>query len=96
MGPRMHSTIASLTSEVPTVGFAYSDKMQGIFDLFKMGQTILDMRKLTIQDALSIVINTFENRDEIKKKLAIEAKKQILAAQEQAKEICHQIQSIKS
>ncbi len=50
-GTRMHATIAALSSGVPTIGLAYSDKMRGVFDSAGPIGRVFDLRSpLTADD----------------------------------------------
>jgi polysaccharide pyruvyl transferase WcaK-like protein len=51
-GMRMHSTIAALSSRVPTTAVAYSDKTRGVFETCSVGDQVLDPREL---DTLELV-----------------------------------------
>lgn len=55
-GTRMHSTIAALSSGIATTGLAYSDKMEGVFELAGCASAVTDLRRLdahTVLDRLS-------------------------------------------
>lgn len=45
-GARMHSTIAGISSGVPTMGLAYSDKAYGVFERCRIGSSVADLRTL--------------------------------------------------
>lgn len=45
-GMRMHSTIAGLSSLVPTTAVAYSDKTRGVFETCEVGDQVIDPREL--------------------------------------------------
>jgi polysaccharide pyruvyl transferase WcaK-like protein len=44
-GARMHATIAALSSGVPAIALAYSDKMHGVFDSCGQGDCVIDLRE---------------------------------------------------
>jgi colanic acid/amylovoran biosynthesis protein len=61
-GSRMHSTIGSLSSRVPTFGYAYSDKTRGVFDTCGVGDEVGDARKIAGEDAVSMMLASFARR----------------------------------
>ena len=61
-GMRMHATIASLSSAVPTVNFAYSGKALGVFETVEQGASVLDARKLNQDDLVSGALAHYQNR----------------------------------
>lgn len=52
-GTRMHSTIASLSSGVPTAALAYSLKTRGVFATCGMADAVVDLRESTGPEALA-------------------------------------------
>ncbi|MBW8016062.1 MAG: hypothetical protein FVQ82_07740 [Planctomycetes bacterium] len=71
LGSRMHSCIAALSQEVPTVGLAYSKKFDGIFESVGTKDTVLDLRLLTEEVILKAIKDAFENREQIMEKLNV-------------------------
>jgi polysaccharide pyruvyl transferase WcaK-like protein len=63
-GTRMHATIAGLSSKIPTVGMAYSGKFQGVFESVGQGDSVVDLRTLTEEEAYQTIIKHWQNRDE--------------------------------
>jgi polysaccharide pyruvyl transferase WcaK-like protein len=61
-GTRMHSTIAALSSGVPTAAIAYSDKTLGVFESCGVGNQVIDPRKLATQAVVGTLIESFESR----------------------------------
>ena len=61
-GARMHSTIAGLSTQVPTVGVAYSDKFKGVFASCVADDMILDARECDERAALQRLVANFEDR----------------------------------
>lgn len=57
-GTRMHSTIAGLSSGVPTVAISYSDKTKGVFDSCDQFDQVFDPRKM---DTDRIVIGLWDS-----------------------------------
>jgi polysaccharide pyruvyl transferase WcaK-like protein len=72
IGGRMHSTIASTSMLVPTVGIAYSHKMYGIIGKM-LGQEayIIDIKDLTYNNLVSTIYNAWENKTTIKSELEL-------------------------
>jgi colanic acid/amylovoran biosynthesis protein len=71
IGSRMHACIAALSQMVPTVGIAYSEKFLGVFESIGVGDLVVDLRRLTIEEALSIIDKTLAGRKAIKSRLEI-------------------------
>ena len=61
-GARMHATIGSMSSVVPTGGQAYSIKMQGVFETCGQGDAVADLRATSTDEALEILWRSWENR----------------------------------
>lgn len=72
IGMRMHSTIASTSMLVPTVGIAYSHKMHGIIgDMLGQNKYIVDINDFSYDQLISTIYECWDNRDTIKKELEI-------------------------
>jgi len=65
-GTRMHSTIAALSSGVPTASIVYSDKAAGVFDQCGQREKVIDPRSSDNDEALSQFVAAFESRDSAK------------------------------
>lgn len=71
-GARTHSTIAALSSHIPTLSFAYSIKAKGINrDIFGHEEYCLDPFQLTPEIVTSRVVSMLDNSDEIKNELTL-------------------------
>jgi colanic acid/amylovoran biosynthesis protein len=67
---RTHSTIAALSSNVPTLSFAYSIKAKGINrDIFGHEEYCLDPVQLTPEIVTSRIESMLASTDDIKKEL---------------------------
>jgi colanic acid/amylovoran biosynthesis protein len=80
IGSRMHACIAGLSQEVPTVGVAYSQKFQGVFESVGAGDMVIDGRFLSADEAVSRVFKCFQNRAKISSDLknsVVDAKSQV-------------------
>lgn len=77
-GTRMHATIASLSSQVPTAAVAYSGKFRGVFASAGQEAMALDARALTTESLTAGLIDSWTRRAEIRAQLqeAIPALKQ--------------------
>ena len=64
IGSRMHSCIAALAQNIPTVGVAYSRKFIGVFESIGVGDLVVDARTTNRDDALETVINCYQSREE--------------------------------
>ena len=53
LGSRMHACIAAISQHVPTVALAYSDKFIGVMESVKMGQVVVDLRRMNTQEILA-------------------------------------------
>lgn len=69
-GARTHSTIAALSSCVPTLSFAYSIKAQGINrDIFNHADYCLDPKDINVNGIYSLVTSMLNQHTSIKKEL---------------------------
>ena len=72
IGARMHATIAATSMLVPTVGIAYSHKMQGIIgEMLGQQKYVLDIKELDYESLISTINDAWENREKIRKKLEV-------------------------
>lgn len=65
-GSRMHATIAALSSQVPAVGYAYSDKTSGVFETCGMAEYVYDAREISGPEAVEAMVAAFEKRDSVR------------------------------
>lgn len=63
IGSRMHSCIAALSQEIPTVGVAYSKKFIGVFNSLDFDEYVVDARKLDMQESLDKTLHCFQERN---------------------------------
>jgi len=68
-GTRMHSTIAALSSGVPSAAISYSDKTRGVFGSCEQQAQVFDPRVLDTGDLVDGVFTSFEQRSNLKKPL---------------------------
>jgi len=64
-GTRMHSTIAGLSSCVPTSTISYSDKAKGVFESCGQGNCVVDPRDLSSQQVVDAILKNISIRDKI-------------------------------
>jgi polysaccharide pyruvyl transferase WcaK-like protein len=69
-GTRMHSTIAALSSGVPTATIAYSDKARGVFESCGVENQVIDPRQLETQTVVERLIESFESRAQTRQVLS--------------------------
>lgn len=69
-GTRMHSTIASLSTGVPTAGVAYSVKMRGVFATAGQEARVADARRLDTEALLGKLHGAFLERERTAAELA--------------------------
>jgi colanic acid/amylovoran biosynthesis protein len=62
VGSRMHACIAALSQCIPAVGIAYSDKFAGVFDSAGVGHMVVDPRRMSADQILASVSDTFDQR----------------------------------
>lgn len=71
IGSRMHSCIAALSQEIPTIGIAYSKKFLGIFNSINKSDMVIDCRYLKKEVIIEKVFSYYNNYEilvpEIKK-----------------------------
>lgn len=70
-GTRMHSTIAGLSSGVPTAAISYSDKTKGVFDTCGQRAQVFDPRVLDDEGIVNGLWQAYLNRDRSRQSLAL-------------------------
>jgi polysaccharide pyruvyl transferase WcaK-like protein len=70
IGSRMHACIAALSQGIPTVGVAYSDKFQGVFESLGVGNCVADPRREDEEGILRVVRDALASQDEIRSTLS--------------------------
>ena len=70
-GMRMHSTIAGLSTCVPTTSIAYSDKTLGVFESCGQEYQVFDPRKQNNEEILAALISSVNKRDYTKQQLNV-------------------------
>jgi colanic acid/amylovoran biosynthesis protein len=95
-GTRMHSTIAALSSGIPTAAVSYSDKTAGVFETCKQVRQVMDPRKLTTTDVIDGLWESFSTRDEIRQSLAASLPRVIESVTSQFRAIAEHINGRKS
>lgn len=91
-GTRMHSTIAGLSSGVPTAAIAYSDKTQGVFDTCNQGMNVFDPRRDMIDDIVDGLWASYNSRKSTAASLAVDLPGIAAQAADQLTDIVGQIQ----
>lgn len=66
IGSRMHACIGAISTMVPTAPIAYSRKFIGIWDKLDLGNCVTDPRNQSEYEIIKSILNTFNNREEIK------------------------------
>jgi polysaccharide pyruvyl transferase WcaK-like protein len=69
-GTRMHSTIAALSSGVPTAAIAYSIKTLGVFETCDQGLHVIDPRTHSCDEVVDRLWESFQARHEAQRSLA--------------------------
>lgn len=62
-GTRMHSTIAALSSGVPTAAISYSPKTLGVFETCAQGAHVADPRELTTEEVVDCLWQSWLDRE---------------------------------
>lgn len=70
IGSRMHSCIAALSQEIPTIGLAYSRKFAGVFDSIGMKDTVIDLMNNDENQIITRINQIYDKKDNYKKKLS--------------------------
>ena len=68
-GTRMHSTIAGLSSGVPTTAVAYSIKTEGVFASCGCEDQVVDARQMSTEQAVDQLWHSWLNREAIGRRL---------------------------
>jgi polysaccharide pyruvyl transferase WcaK-like protein len=66
----MHSTIAALSSGVPTAAIAYSDKTLGVFESCGVEDQVIDPRQLETRAVVERLVESFERRAQTRQVLS--------------------------
>lgn len=90
-GTRMHSTIAGLSSNVPTSAISYSDKTKGVFDTCEQGKHVIDPRINNTDDVVQLLINSYKEMKETKISMPQHIHKVIISADKMMQEIASNI-----
>jgi len=69
-GTRMHSTIAALSSGVPTMALAYSMKTRGVFDSCDQGNEVVDLRDDGEREVCDRILDGWRRRHSTRESLA--------------------------
>jgi polysaccharide pyruvyl transferase WcaK-like protein len=92
VGSRMHACIAALSQYVPALGLAYSDKFLGVFESAGVGDAVVDLRHVGVDQVIRRTMTTIERREETRARL----ERQVPAIQRQIEETFRTIVSRRS
>lgn len=95
-GTRMHSTIAGLSSGVPTVALAYSMKTQGVFDTCGQHSSVVDLRTNQHHAVAEQVLSAWKQRIERKHGLSKQLPNVLDQARQQMDDIASMIGGLDS
>lgn len=70
VGVRMHSCIAALSTNVPTVCIAYGPKAFGIMQQSGQAERLIDIREVTADRLFPVIRDTWEHREDVKQSLS--------------------------
>ncbi len=62
IGARMHACIGALSQGVPAVSLAYSKKFVGVMETIGCAELVVDLRKVTPEEAVQAVVLAFSQR----------------------------------
>lgn len=68
-GTRMHATIAGLSNCIPTAGLAYSGKFKGVFASAGQEKSVIDARGTDETNIFNALIDSWNNREQLRKEL---------------------------
>jgi polysaccharide pyruvyl transferase WcaK-like protein len=63
IGSRMHSCIAAMSQNVPSVGLAYSPKFDGVFEAVGVVENVIDLRRTSQREVLDSLARAFDRRE---------------------------------
>lgn len=92
-GTRMHSTIAALSSGVPTAAISYSPKTLGVFETCNSGSHVADPRNLSTVDMVEHLWQSWEGRKGARETLLASLSNVLEQADSQMNEITERIAS---
>lgn len=69
VGARMHACIAALSQHIPTVAVAYSDKFAGMMGAIGFAETVIDPRRMEMEQMLRIVDVAYGKRPSLRARL---------------------------
>lgn len=90
IGSLMHTVIASISMNIPSVAIAYSHKASGIMESVGLGDYVIHFRDLSFDSLVAKTRKAWVNRDKIKRDLAPKtrkAKEQLLASGKLVKDL---------
>lgn len=93
-GTRMHSTIASLSTQVPTGALAYSLKTKGVFETCDCGDCVIELRDDSVETCVQGMWDCFQRREEIRETLASSIPRIAEQVEEQADSIVRAMEGI--
>lgn len=86
-GTRMHSTIAALSSGVPTSAISYSPKTAGVFDTCGQGAYVADPRQLDTEEVVELLWRSWLDRESARQSLSAALPEVLNQAEQQMDEI---------
>lgn len=95
-GTRMHSTIAALSSGVPTAAIAYSDKTRGVFATCGVADQVFDPRTIDTDGVIAGLWTAYENRSAVRATLLCHLPGVLATARGQMREMAECIRATAS
>lgn len=95
-GTRMHSTIAGLSSGVPTTAIAYSKKTLGVFESCGQGECVIDPRSADSEECIQRIWRIWQTRSKVAASLHLNLPKVLERAAEQIVRIFDHIEAIRA
>jgi colanic acid/amylovoran biosynthesis protein len=69
IGSRMHACIAAISQCVPAISIAYSDKFKGVMQSAGVQSSVVDPRKLSMDEILIAISNGLDGRESTRRQL---------------------------
>jgi colanic acid/amylovoran biosynthesis protein len=66
VGARMHACIAALSQCVPAAAMAYSEKFIGVLRSVGMGSAVVDLRRLSVDQAAALLSSIYDSREALR------------------------------
>lgn len=76
IGAMMHTVIAAISMNIPSISLAYSHKSQGIMDSIGLGRFVVDYQKISYEELIAQIEYLWDHKTEIKEEITPKIRKQ--------------------